>query len=1492
MKTYRDIGIPFAVSSARYEARLDSGMRDSLPLTGKLRIGVFTDTPVLVPLPLENAVFENPLLDGNPASLQSQPDRRTFVLVEGRGEHELAFNVIVRIQRQGGWRIVEGKLPAGAASFAVLSIPENDCDLLTGNVLDKRKWSSTKTKRVETPLEAGGEFRWQWRSAISEEGVDRSLEVESAIRVDVQEDGCWVQWTPTLKISRGRWEIIRIRLPKDYVIAEILGENVRGWSVVETTGGAENDFRTVDIELLKPAEKSEALSVRLVKTLDGDAQKADVGIRLNLPKLSIPDAGIHRGRVDLYRATTRTIRVVDSSGLSPTDLPKDNPHTLSKFESASPLGTSIFQSYRFVTEAFAMNLESKAAIHRKSVRFVSVLKITKQETIAETRATIYCDNEPFMGVMTLPRGYRLRSVQVPPGTFWSLEKKDSGDLLSLSCGNAITGHLNVSLEGDFGKARSEDGLTLERLPVFTLENFNTEQNVGHTSSLAILTEPSLDVRAENLVRCDAGNVDTVTQYIEAEDQRKLIRMGLHSGLKDFSGKLVLTQRKPEVRCSTITNVRTTAEAIEETILLDFQIDRAGIRDIAFELPDWMKDAKIDAPFLRRKTVTKSGSDDVLVRLELQEEVMDQLRVLVRADRRLRSETNYGVSVPKIRTGQTTRQYVVLENDRRSPDEMVVSPSGLVNLRALSRQQREWGYLATILGNYVTEAYCSQFSDETAGDTAGLEFRMRRREAVKLSEARIDLAETRIVMGDNGEYRVEQIYRIDNKKEPYLDILLPEDARLWGARLLTSAQWERREQNRRNGRITDDGQPVKPCRMPSGIVAAYPKAKGKSPERLVRIPLIKTETGDLDYVVRLVYAGHLSRFKNLVRLDMPFAEVLNIPVGQSLVRLYLPETYDYRFNGTMQQVQREQENEAMRQAETNYRLQQGNRLEQAAQSDNIYAKARAKRNQVASGWKTLEVDQRGKNQWSGEPLQFETPMQSPGNLVKQGDGTLTLSQANSYSGGTQVRQGDTQMMVTPKVIIQEEEEEALVGTSNPLLMQSQFDKQSNYRANDMVNKKSMKADSSIVNIGGKANFDDNWFAGNELSNTAGEALNRGDGQLDTDGLEFRGNFSPPDSNMPVAEPMSGPEDLGLGGGGRRSYPPGLASSSPPLPPALGKEQAADRSAPARQQMAQQPAPTQQMAQQRNREVVNGQILIGEQSIRGSSSRAEPSTSTPLDPMSARDSQRSYRSGGDNSGEFASRISGSGEVRKEEAESPAFADGDRGGGGAFGFVFVGGGISTDSENGHEMGSQSDGIAIHGNNVTLGRSSKDVLSEELSQGSIYKLPVQNQGEANLDAVTFEGKPLDLSGAVNARLPVTVGGVEPEIALKGLSTRTASLDIEIPLQGNFFLFTTPQGSLDLSLRAVSTDAKERGGMLGLSLLGLLLLYIVYRLCLGLGSRMRFDRRTHRATAALVTLLGVIALLIGAGFAFLVAMILAGILWTSFFKRYARQKPLTEGTL
>jgi hypothetical protein len=91
-----------------------------------------------------------------------------------------------------------------------------------------------------------------------------------------------------------------------------------------------------------------------------------------------------------------------------------------------------------------------------------------------------------------------------------------------------------------------------------------------------------------------------------------------------------------VTCVTVSNVRVTFREIQETILLDFQIAEAGIRQIVFRLPASLKDAHISAPRIREQSVVPvEGADYVRVTLDLQDAITGDYRVVVENDARSR-----------------------------------------------------------------------------------------------------------------------------------------------------------------------------------------------------------------------------------------------------------------------------------------------------------------------------------------------------------------------------------------------------------------------------------------------------------------------------------------------------------------------------------------------------------------------------------------------------------------------------------------------------------------------------------------------------------------------------------------------------------------------------------------------------------------------------------------------------------------------------------------
>ena len=103
----------------------------------------------------------------------------------------------------------------------------------------------------------------------------------------------------------------------------------------------------------------------------------------------------------------------------------------------------------------------------------------------------------------------------------------------------------------------------------------------------------------------------------------------------------------------------------------------------------MAGSRISVPMLRQKTVepvSKEAGAPLRVRIELQDEVMDQLRVLVENDRLL-TPGSHEAPIPTVELGRTNRRYVAIESAGR--DEVVVDADNLREIDPLGRQQKEW-----------------------------------------------------------------------------------------------------------------------------------------------------------------------------------------------------------------------------------------------------------------------------------------------------------------------------------------------------------------------------------------------------------------------------------------------------------------------------------------------------------------------------------------------------------------------------------------------------------------------------------------------------------------------------------------------------------------------------------------------------------------------------------------------------------------------------------
>ncbi len=276
--------VPYAWAAAQYSATLSGN--DALEVIGSFKIEVFSETGVTIPLTLSGGILQNITVDGQSARIQllqsrpgpqlpAQPVQQAvnaqplptpapdilMLHLTGKGVKEVKLVARMKIERRGGWRVVEGHLPAAPATSLTLHVPEAQTEVRLTGMADRASHEFEKAGGViETALNSDGRAAWQWRAKITEAAVDQGLSVDAKAVFDVQEDGLRLAWQGNFEFRRGRRESFTLLVPGDYLVQKVLGSNIRGWNVQKV-----GDAQQLTIDLLTAVAERETILVQLFR---------------------------------------------------------------------------------------------------------------------------------------------------------------------------------------------------------------------------------------------------------------------------------------------------------------------------------------------------------------------------------------------------------------------------------------------------------------------------------------------------------------------------------------------------------------------------------------------------------------------------------------------------------------------------------------------------------------------------------------------------------------------------------------------------------------------------------------------------------------------------------------------------------------------------------------------------------------------------------------------------------------------------------------------------------------------------------------------------------------------------------------------------------------------------------------------------------------------------------------------------------------------------
>lgn len=935
---------PFAWSSAHYEAVLSDS--DDLKLSGKISLHVLTDAAVSVPIAIAGGALESLTVDGEEGKLQLVPspvpaETQLMLHLSGRGRKELAIELRMKIEKRGGWRAIAGRLPAAPATSLTLRVPAAHTEVRFDGLADRAAVETEQAdQEITTALPSHGRVAWQWRAKIAQADVSQGLAVDARSLLDIQEDALQFAWQGEFQFRRGRRVSFTLLVPADYLVERVSGNNIRGWNTLP-----QDQQQQLTVDLLTAVADRESFTVFLMRRHD---QPITAPLSFSAPVVSVPAAMLQQGQLVVRRSGLIDVRTVTATGLRRIDTPADG-LPISQQVDAGPLPLKPYQAFQYSQVPYELELTAQPTQSQLQVTGQTLIKLSQFESSIESRLSLDIGQRPLHHLrLSVPDNWTLDPPESTVAYEWHVEPGDDGrQQIDLKFASGLIGQNQLILRGPLTQTLS--AATDGTFPTVALPKIEVLDADRQSGDIVVTSDPAFDVRGEQLQGCQTVLLGAASAWL-APEQRELARLMVHYASIDFSGQLRVSLRLPRVSAFAVTNVKLTDRSIEETILIEWSIRSAGIRELSVVLPTSLAQAQVRGPMIRSLTWTPVGAEaesPVRLRVELQEDVMGQYCLIIERDRLL-AGGNQAVPVPVIETGQTEHRFVTLEN--LGPDELLVAERR--SLEALDRSQSQWRFLASLLGGKATDAFVVREN----GDPPSLAFATRDRAVVQTVGARIGIAQTNMMVDDSGAYRAALELRVENRTEQFLEIELPEGARLWTVNVA--------------------GEPVKPMagsstEEPTSAAAASVSNQGDSVHaaRRVRVPLIKTAAGDLDYPVVVKYGGKLPRPGMLRTTVFPLARTININVELSQVRLHLPTTKRWlNFSGSMGRAATSEELAA---GWLSFRTRQLTELTellgQASEQD--FSKARAVNNLKQLG-KEVEVLQRESSRKSSESRELQ------------------------------------------------------------------------------------------------------------------------------------------------------------------------------------------------------------------------------------------------------------------------------------------------------------------------------------------------------------------------------------------------------------------------------------------------------------------------------------------------------------------------------------------
>ncbi|HUT23695.1 MAG TPA: hypothetical protein VM492_05085 [Sumerlaeia bacterium] len=785
------------------------------------------------------------------------------LFLRGEGERVLRIRLVAPLRSDGNAKRLDFRVPAAAASSLILQVGEEVTlqpvrgALPASVVALKEGVSALKQGGSEIKAACGSRDRlllaYRPKVEVTGAAAESRLAVSEEIRLSVSPRSTSAQVGVDVSVLAGRVDAIAFDLPASARLLGVSGPFVKDWRVADQN-------RRCDVSLA-PA-LSEPFNLTLVLDLDRSASPtAAVGA---LPRLEVPEFRV----VGAARESGRVL-IVPDPGLSVW------PEEIAGLETVSAKdGGAAARAFRFAQPGWRLVLSRRLTPARVLSDGLILYEVTEEFVRLKSEHRLKVSGRGIFGVtLQVPERFELR--EAAPSSLVSGYRQD-GRLVEVNFRGEQLGDCALNLSLQRSRRRREDRVSGEsQIQLEPIGVVGADEDAGNVALAMPSALRAAELESSGLEATDVRTLQDRLRPLLSENVALVL--GYRYFRPDFRGLTSIERQRTRLTCETARLVSVMPSLMRVNATLDYNVEFSATDEFHMLVPASAgEDVRFSGADIKEKTRTDPGAgvgEEAQGPREARAPYEDLTTWTIRLQRRILGPYRLGVSldmplagadsgealnvlVPVVRATKVARETGYVGVSRGESLEVGVSKAEGLEPRDVKELPAE--LVSAFLGFRYFDPQKQL-----------LELKLVRHELEGVLGALIRRMHVDTVLSDQREAVHEIFFEVQNNREPYLELRLPEGMQIWAAFVR--------------------GAPVRPTIRRSDGARLIELIKSEGWDKAFRLRLILRETlpgGDMGILGKLVFKP---------------PEPINMDVLRLTWKLYLPAKYRYvSFGGTMRQ----------------------------------------------------------------------------------------------------------------------------------------------------------------------------------------------------------------------------------------------------------------------------------------------------------------------------------------------------------------------------------------------------------------------------------------------------------------------------------------------------------------------------------------------------------------------------------------------------------------